>query len=147
MFQTENTQPDTYDQKVFKSLVNVIHMVTEDPRYQQFIPVLELYINENFYAALVYSKLLTALNRAAEDSTLSPVELTQAMKCLKYIFKFVVRSRTLFSQLNNGKGQEAFEQHLKVSDSELVISILASNVRTVQLNSMWTNKNGIKMLL
>jgi len=29
----ENTQSEVYDQKVFKSLVNVIHMITEDAKY------------------------------------------------------------------------------------------------------------------
>ena len=82
-------------------------------RYQQFIPVLELYINENFYATLAYNKLLIVLRECVENGTLKPVELTQTMKCLRYVFKFVVRSRTLCSQLNNGKGQEPFEQHLK----------------------------------
>jgi hypothetical protein len=50
-----------------------------------------LYINENFYATLAYSKLLIALNSCVDNSTLIPKELTQTMKCLKYIFKFVVR--------------------------------------------------------
>ncbi len=62
-----------------------------DIRYQQFIPVLELYINENFYATLAYGKLLVALTVCVEDSTLNPKEMTQTMKCLKYVFKFVVR--------------------------------------------------------
>ena len=108
----ENGDPETYDQKVFRSLVNVIHMITEDPRYQQFIPVLELYINENFYATLAYSKLNIELLACVENKTLNPKEMTQTMKCLKYVFKFVVRSRTLCSQLNEGKGQESFEEQL-----------------------------------
>jgi hypothetical protein len=29
----ENTDSEVYDQKVFKSLVNVIHMITEDARF------------------------------------------------------------------------------------------------------------------
>ena len=29
----ENTESEVYDQKVFKSLVNVIHMITEDARF------------------------------------------------------------------------------------------------------------------
>jgi hypothetical protein len=53
--------------------------------------VLELYINENFYATLAYGKLLVALTVCVEDSTLNPKEMTQTMKCLKYVFKFVVR--------------------------------------------------------
>ena len=34
------------------------------------------------------------------------------MKCLRYIFKFVVRSRELFCQVQNGKGDEPFQDLL-----------------------------------
>jgi len=41
---TENEDPERYDYKVFKSLINVVHLITEDARYTQFIPVLDMYI-------------------------------------------------------------------------------------------------------
>ncbi len=196
-FQMENTESEIYDQKVFRSLVNVIHMITEDARYvivslnnltylrsylrylnltffdfpyridsilimlfisvssftkllfsfdnwiliiilnryQQFIPVLELYINENFYATLAYNKLLIVLRECVDNGTLKPVELTQTMKCLRYVFKFVVRSRTLCSQLNNGKGQEPFEQHLKDVLNSLVKLMFSKSNDQFQVRS------------
>ncbi len=39
-----------------------------------------------------------------------PKEVCQAMKSLKYIFKFVVRSRSLFATLNGGRGKDPFQQ-------------------------------------
>ncbi len=110
----ENTDSEIYDYKVFKSLVDSILLITdENSKFTQFVPVLELYINENFYATLAYNKLLVVLKECVDNSTTKPMELVQAMKCLQYVFKFVVRSRTLFANLNGGKGQEPFEELLK----------------------------------
>jgi dedicator of cytokinesis protein 1 len=110
----ENSEAEVYDNKVFKSLVNVLLLITEEKsKFKQFIPVLELYINENFYATLAYNKLLVVLKECVDNATTKPKDLIEAMKCLRYVFKFVVRSRMLFSDLNDGKGQEPFEQLLK----------------------------------
>ena len=110
---TEKCDNEQDDEKVFKSLINVINLITEDSRYHQFVRVLDMYIRDNFSATLAYNKLLLVLKECIDDSTLKPKELIQAMKSLKYIFKFVVQSRTLFSKLNGGKGREPFEKSLK----------------------------------
>ena len=47
----ENSDSELYDNLVFEALVAVIEMVTED-KFKQFIPVLEVYINENYSATL-----------------------------------------------------------------------------------------------
>ena len=99
--------------QVFKSLINVIHLITEDSRYQQFVPVLDLYIQSNFSATLAYNKLLVVLSECVEQATMKPMDLIQAMKSLKYIFKFVVQSRSLFAKLNGGRGREPFQQLLR----------------------------------
>lgn len=39
--------------------------------------------------------------------------LLRTMKSLEYVFKFIVRSRVLFSALNGGKGRQQFEESLK----------------------------------
>ncbi|XP_040577137.1 dedicator of cytokinesis protein 1 [Lepeophtheirus salmonis] len=108
----ENRDSESNDQKVFKILIFVIQIVT-DTKYQLFIPVLEVYIQENFSATLAYSKLLTVLKDCVEMGSVNARDLTEAMKSLKYLFKFIVRSRTLFSDLNGGRGKEAFEDYLK----------------------------------
>ena len=53
----ENSDSELYDNLVFEALIAVIEMVTAD-KFKQFIPVLEVYINENFSATLAYNKLL-----------------------------------------------------------------------------------------
>lgn len=110
---TENQDPETFDPKIFKSLVNVIHLITEDARFQQFLPVLDMYIKENFSATLAYTKLLVVLNDTIDNAVVTPNEAVQAAKSLKYILRFVVRSRELFAKLNSGKGREPFERKME----------------------------------
>ena len=66
-------------------------------------------INRNLFVFI----FLVVLKESVDNATTHPKELTQVMKCLRYIFKFVVRSRELFSDCNDGKGQEPFEELLK----------------------------------
>jgi dedicator of cytokinesis protein 1 len=53
----ENSDSELYDNLVFEALIAVIEMVTAD-KFKQFVPVLEVYINENYSATLAYNKLL-----------------------------------------------------------------------------------------
>ncbi len=46
-----------------------------------------MYILENFSATLAYNKLLIVLKECVQDADLRPMDLIQAMKSLKYIFK------------------------------------------------------------
>jgi hypothetical protein len=84
---TDNKKREEILAKVFKSLIKVIHVITEDTRYQQFVPVLDMYIQENFSATLAYDKLLPLLKECIDDATLKPSDLANAMKSLRYIFK------------------------------------------------------------
>lgn len=61
----ENSDSELYDNLVFEALVAVIEMVTED-KFKQFIPVLEVYINENYSATLAYNKLLVVFKDYVE---------------------------------------------------------------------------------
>ena len=117
---TESTIEEGLDMKVFKSLINVIHLITEDPRYQQFVSVLDVYIRTNFSATLAYSKLLDVLFETIDQAGLNPVDLNQTMKSLKYIFKFVVQSRTRYVELNKDRGEEVFKQQLRKVLASLV---------------------------
>ena len=135
----ENSDSELYDNLVFEALVAVIEMVTED-KFKQFVPVLEVYINENFSATLAYNKLLVVFKDYVEAATghresmpMSSVEqrrrcekLGQAMNSLQFVLKFVVRSRFLFSNLNGGKGAEPFEAMLREVLLSLVKLMFAS---------------------
>ena len=108
--------------EVFKNIIKCISLITEEgaseqgdylPRkknenkssvkHHHFIPVLELYINENFYHLLAYEKLLDVLKVIAENAQLAPREAENTMEVLKYIFKFIVRSRVLYSEYNQSQ--------------------------------------------
>ena len=94
-------------------------MVTEN-KFKQFIPVLEVYIEENFSATLAHNKSLVVFKDYLETSTghrkhALPLPLRaevrrrvekpgQAMNSLQFLLKFVVKSSLLFSSLNGGKG-------------------------------------------
>ncbi|KAK8379060.1 hypothetical protein O3P69_019104 [Scylla paramamosain] len=90
-----NSTGDYSDNKVFEALVYVISIATDKNKHEAFQPVLDTYIQQNFHAALAYNRLIY-----------------KAMKCLQYIFRFIIRSRQLFVDMN-GRGQEEFEKSLK----------------------------------
>lgn len=49
-----NSETDKYDILVFKCLLHIISLVSNDWKYQHFEPVLDLYIKESFSATLAY---------------------------------------------------------------------------------------------
>ncbi|KAK3913017.1 Dedicator of cytokinesis protein 1 [Frankliniella fusca] len=112
----QNSDSDLYDNMVFECLLYIIGLVS-DRKYQHFQPVLDLYIQESFCATLAYNKLLVVLRYHVENANSTDVRdkelLLKTMKSLQYCMKFVVRSRSLFSQMNEMKGQEQFEVSLQ----------------------------------
>lgn len=97
------TAHEQYEKDVFKSLVNILLMIT-DGQFVKFIPVLDLYIKENFSAPLAHNKLLLVLSDLIGNATTRPKDLGDGMKVLQYIIKFVVKSRELKCNIQgNGK--------------------------------------------
>ncbi|XP_049862449.1 dedicator of cytokinesis protein 1 isoform X3 [Schistocerca gregaria] len=112
----ENFDSELYDNMVFECLLFIIGLVS-DRKYQHFQPVLDLYIQESFSATLAYNKLIVVLkyhidNASSTDSQDKDM-LLRTMKSLQYCMRFVVRSRQLFAELNEGKGQAEFETCLQ----------------------------------
>lgn len=109
----ENTISDTYDNQVFECLVHIIGLIS-DRKYQQFRPVLDAYIGDTFSFPSAYLKLTHLLREYVDRATeLNQKILIKAMKSLEYLFKFIVKSRSLFRLLEEGKGKVAFEQTMK----------------------------------
>jgi len=50
----ENDHPEKYDQLVFMSIIHLIETVS-DLKYQHFLTVLDVYINESFSFTLAYT--------------------------------------------------------------------------------------------
>ncbi|RXM36003.1 Dedicator of cytokinesis protein 1, partial [Acipenser ruthenus] len=84
-----------------------------DRKFQHFNPVLETYIRKHFSATLAYTKLTTVLKNYVDNAEKLTEQLFRAMKALEYIFKFIVRSRVLFNQLYENKGEVDFMESLR----------------------------------
>ncbi|XP_035017621.1 dedicator of cytokinesis protein 2 isoform X2 [Hippoglossus stenolepis] len=110
----EHSQTDDYDILVFDALIHIIGLIA-DRKFQHFNTVLEAYIKQHFSATLAYKKLLSVLRRYLDVSSRGEQcePILRTLKALEYIFKFIVRSRMLYSQLYEGKEQEEFEDSLR----------------------------------
>ncbi|XP_029296967.1 LOW QUALITY PROTEIN: dedicator of cytokinesis 2 [Cottoperca gobio] len=110
----EHSQTDDYDILVFDALIYIIGLIA-DRKFQHFNTVLEAYIKQHFSATLAYKKLMSVLKRYLDVSSRGEQcePILRTLKALEYIFKFVVRSRMLYSQLYEGKEQEEFEESLR----------------------------------
>ncbi|XP_067100852.1 dedicator of cytokinesis protein 1 [Osmerus mordax] len=108
----ENSDSDTFDTLVFDALVFIIGLIA-DRKFQHFNPVLETYIRKHFSATLAYTKLTKVLKNYVENADKLTDQLLRAMRSLEYIFKFIVRSRVLFNQLYENKGEADFMESLR----------------------------------
>uniref|UniRef100_A0A3Q1IG54 Dedicator of cytokinesis 2 n=1 Tax=Anabas testudineus TaxID=64144 RepID=A0A3Q1IG54_ANATE len=110
----EHSQTDNYDILVFDALIYIIGLIA-DRKFQHFNTVLEAYIKQHFSATLAYKKLMSVLKRYLDVSSRGEQcePILRTLKALEYIFKFIVRSRMLYSQLYEGKEQAEFEESLR----------------------------------
>uniref|UniRef100_A0A8C3Y0B4 Dedicator of cytokinesis 2 n=1 Tax=Catharus ustulatus TaxID=91951 RepID=A0A8C3Y0B4_CATUS len=110
----EHSETDVYDTLVFDALVFIVTLVA-DRKFQHFNTVLEAYIRQHFSATLAYKKLLAVLTQYVEQAGRGEAceSLPRTFKALEYIFKFIVRSRRLFSQLYEGKEVAEFQRSLQ----------------------------------
>uniref|UniRef100_A0A8C7H322 Dedicator of cytokinesis 2 n=1 Tax=Oncorhynchus kisutch TaxID=8019 RepID=A0A8C7H322_ONCKI len=110
----EHSQTDDYDILVFDALIYIIGLIA-DRKFQHFNTVLEAYIKQHFSATLAYKSLMSVLKRYLDVSSRGEQceNYLRTLKALEYIFKFIVRSRMLYSQLYEGKEQKEFEESLR----------------------------------
>ena len=128
---------DEFNDLFLQVLIRIIGLIS-DPKYEHFRPVLDGYISDNFSWTLAYEKLIGVLKRhvdqlikngnliaaseeerAIRKSSLTHIMLyndgisLQMMQSLEYLFKLIVKSRSLFASLEGGKGRVQFEVSLK----------------------------------
>ncbi|XP_073684048.1 dedicator of cytokinesis protein 1-like [Garra rufa] len=108
----ENSDSETFDTLVFDALVFIIGLIA-DRKFHHFNPVLETYIRKHFSATLAYTKLMRVLKNYVDNAEKLTEQLLKALKALEYIFKFIVRSRVLFNQLYENKGESDFMESLR----------------------------------
>lgn len=130
----ENTDSNTYDNLVFDSLLFILGLISAE-KYQHFRPILDTYIENNFSATLAYDKLITVLRSYIESANDGNARYTlfKTMRSLEYIFKFIVRSRELFSQLNEGKGKQQFEMSFKQLLQAINVMMLYTTENTMRV--------------
>nr|XP_015204817.1 PREDICTED: dedicator of cytokinesis protein 2-like [Lepisosteus oculatus] len=110
----EHSQTDDYDILVFDALIYIIGLIA-DRKFQHFNTVLEAYIKQHFSATLAYKKLMSVLKTYLDTSSRGEQcePILRTLKALEYVFKFIVRSRMLYSQLYEGREQTEFEESLR----------------------------------
>src|SRR5699024_8424592 len=91
---------------VFNALVTIIGLLLQK-KYMHFQQILSDYIERNFSATLIYAKLIECFKQNIESPNFNTVA------CMEYIFKFIVRSRTLFTIMNGESDKEDFETSLE----------------------------------
>uniref|UniRef100_A0A8C8BD87 Dedicator of cytokinesis 1 n=1 Tax=Otus sunia TaxID=257818 RepID=A0A8C8BD87_9STRI len=142
----ENSESETFDTLVFDALVFIIGLIA-DRKFQHFNPVLETYIKKHFSATLAYTKLTKVLKTYVDNAEKCGItdQLFKAMKGLEYIFKFIVRSRILFNQLYENKGEADFRESLlqlfksinemmsSISDQTVIVKVCALQVSILTL--------------
>uniref|UniRef100_A0A673BZW8 Dedicator of cytokinesis 2 n=1 Tax=Sphaeramia orbicularis TaxID=375764 RepID=A0A673BZW8_9TELE len=104
----------SYSVSILSVYIYIIGLIA-DRKFQHFNTVLEAYIKQHFSATLAYKKLMSVLKRYLDVSSRGEQcePILRTLKALEYIFKFIVRSRMLYSQLYEGKEQEEFEDSLR----------------------------------
>ena len=102
----DQSTPPSYDAMVFNALVTIIGLLLKK-KYMYFQQILNDYIERNFSATLIYTKLIECFKQNIEQPCYNTVT------CMEYIFKFIVRSRTLFAFMNGDNDKEEFETFLE----------------------------------
>uniref|UniRef100_A0A8D0SN08 Dedicator of cytokinesis 1 n=1 Tax=Sus scrofa TaxID=9823 RepID=A0A8D0SN08_PIG len=148
----ENSESETFDTLVFDALVFIIGLIA-DRKFQHFNPVLETYIKKHFSATLAYTKLTKVLRSYVDNAEKPGIsdQLYKAVKALEYIFKFIVRSRVLFNQLYENKGEADFVESLvqlfrSISDMMSSVSDQTVRVKGAALKYLPTIVNDVKLV-
>ncbi len=105
--------PTAYDSLVFSALVTILGLLLQ-PRFMHFQTLLTDYIERNFSATLIYAKLVDCFKTTTKLPISTDYQTVfQTIACMEYLFKFIVRSRTLFVVMN-GEEEEggAFDRSI-----------------------------------
>jgi hypothetical protein len=106
-----------HEQYVFDALAYILELLT-DPRskYQHFQSVLNAYIQSHFSNTKAYEKLLACLSYYLENVSNPNAEfrqkLVRSVSAIEHIFKFVIKSRSLYARAYRNKNFVSFREHI-----------------------------------
>ncbi|CAG9138456.1 unnamed protein product [Plutella xylostella] len=106
---------------VFLVLASICSLLDES-RFQHFRPVLDVYIEEHFSAALVYKGLLSSVQHCAEWAAGAEGQepIRKCLRSLGVVFRLAVRSRLLFARATGGQYEESFKRDVRAALNALV---------------------------
>ncbi|VVC93536.1 unnamed protein product [Leptidea sinapis] len=89
----------------------------DEPRFQHFRPVLDVYIEEHFSAALVYKGLLSSVQHCAEWAAGAEGQepIRKCLRSLGAVFRLAVRSRCLFARATGGQYEDSFRRDVRAA--------------------------------
>lgn len=104
------------DMLVFNALITVLGIV-QDRRFSNFMPVLDVYIEQHFNCSAAAPHMIQSMNRllanpAGGDTAMA---LRSALKVWDYIIKFIVRARELQKTKELGVPGGATAEHLETT--------------------------------
>lgn len=104
------------DALVFNALVTVLGIV-QDRRFSNFMPVLDVYIEQHFNCSSAAPHMIQSMNRLLTNPTGSEtaMALRAALKVWDYIIKFIVRARELQKSKEVGIAGGATAEHLETA--------------------------------
>ncbi|XP_045514580.1 dedicator of cytokinesis protein 4 [Pieris brassicae] len=116
LFSTEDGNSTPHSGTVFLVLVSICSLLDES-RFQHFRPVLDVYIEEHFSAALVYKGLLSSVQHCAEWAAGAEGQepIRKCLRSLGAVFRLAVRSRCLFARATGGQYEDSFRRDVRAA--------------------------------
>ncbi|KAJ2936556.1 hypothetical protein H1R20_g537, partial [Candolleomyces eurysporus] len=133
---SSTNQSGQLDLAVFNALVSVL-LIVQDRRFNNFQPVVDVYIESHFHFASAASYIIHSMNRLLSNPTSleGAKPLRSALKVWDYIFKFIARSRELQKAKELGMGGGATAEHLETKFKRELRSHLSEFTRMMSTTS------------
>ncbi|XP_067931500.1 dedicator of cytokinesis protein 4-like isoform X2 [Watersipora subatra] len=80
--------------RIFEALIHILKF-SKEKNYQQFLPIIELYIERSFCAPLVHRELLTQIQRVLDGQDNQRELFKNVIAVFDLLFKFIIRSAYL----------------------------------------------------
>eukprot|EP00092_Neocalanus_flemingeri_P009289 GFUD01009995.1.p1 GENE.GFUD01009995.1~~GFUD01009995.1.p1 ORF type:complete len:1824 (+),score=321.37 GFUD01009995.1:199-5472(+) len=136
MFSTEDGNSTPHSGLVFHVLVHIL-AILQEPKYENFQPVIDAYIRDHFAAALVYKGLLSCVKHCADmvPSTERQDPIRKCFQSLSQVFRLIVASRQLFARATGGQNEDSFqmEVHLLFNSFNKMLSYQTELVLPTQI--------------